>query len=144
MLYDTLIELPQEGKFSIKNSITEHTAYVYYIAEQHYEKEHRQSRNTQILIGKFNKEDLGNQTIQNRNGKPILFQPNKTFLETFDGTEFEEKFKQARQIKYLDWLFMIQTAKEIGLYEPLQKYFPNDFLAILALALYFIMTILTG
>lgn len=76
-----------------------------------------------ISVGKIIDKDLG------------LIQPNSNYAQLFPD-QIELSLNRSDTLSVLPYLAMIEEAKLIGLYDPLKKHFPDQFLPILALVLF--------
>lgn len=123
MYFDTLVQVPDLKKLCSCNAIKSGVSYAYYTLNRSYDPIKKYSLPKRICIGKIHDRQVG------------LIQPNSNFAKLFPQL-LEPVLSRGETLIYLPYLAMVEEAKHIGLYEPLKKHFPDQFLSILALCLF--------
>ena len=120
MYFETAVQVPDLKKLSSFNPIKSDVSQAYYTVASSYDSSKKYSCPKKNCIGKI---------LDKQNG---LVQPKSTTL-------FPELLpcpKRGDTLSFLPYIVMIEEAKLIGLYDPLKKHFPDQFLDILALVLF--------
>lgn len=123
MYFDTVVQVLDSKKLSSFNTISSNVSYAYYTLSSFYDPSKRYSCPKKICIGKIVDKHLG------------LVQPNSNFSHFFPEL-LQPLLNRGETLFFLPYIAMIQEAKLIGLYDPLKKHFPNQFLSILALVIF--------
>ncbi|MDE5758452.1 MAG: transposase, partial [Allobaculum sp.] len=121
MYFDTVVQVPDPKKLSSFNTIKLGVSYAYYTLSSFYDPSKKYSCPKRVCIGKIVDKQLG------------LVQPNHNFFQLFP---VELPLERSDTLSFLPYIVMIEEAKQIGLYKPLKKHFPDQFLDILALVLF--------
>ena len=123
MNLDTVVQVPDPKKLSSFNTIKPGVSYAYYTMSSFYDSSKKYTCPKRVCIGKIVDKHLG------------LVQPNLNFFHLFP-EQVELPLERSDTLSFLPYIVMIEEAKLIGLYDPLKKHFPNQFLNILALVLF--------
>ena len=123
MYFDTTVQVPDPKKLVSCNAIKPGVSYAYYTLSRSYDPSTKMSYPNRISVGKIIDKDLG------------LIQPNSNYAKLFP-EQIELSLNRSDTLSVLPYLTMIEEAKKIGLYDPLKKHFPDQFLPILALVLF--------